>query len=379
MEQEVVCSGMRDVKEAVADLCRQLKKGSDEYQCVIFFASVSYDFEVLSADLKKYFKSAEVVGVSTAGEITPKGFMKNGIVLTTMSCSKTKISGVLVRDLNLYPIIYRSDIECAMKKCGILPGSQQSHKDAFALTFVNGLCNAEDALLSLLYAIVKNDDFSVAGGSAGDDLKFNKTFVSYNGECISNGGVIVFIKTQCKFDIRKENLYRSGDKRITLTKTDTINRKILSIDGKLPQAVYAEKLDIPFSEVANAALDHPIGRVFGKNIFISSIAGINPDNTFSMYSRVLPNTTAEILELGNIDDIVHETCGNICEVIPNRGFTLLINCILRTIIFENKNICGNVTNIWNKYFKKYCGFSSYGEQIGRINSNQTLVTVVIEE
>ncbi|CEM61066.1 hypothetical protein TPHV1_140014 [Treponema phagedenis] len=38
-----------------------------------------------------------------------------------------------------------------------------------------------------------------------------------------------------------------------------------------------------------------------------------------------------------------------------------------------------MTDLYKKVFPVFCGFSSYGEQIGKINSNQTFVSIVIGE
>src|SRR5574344_9219 len=379
MKQEVVTSHGQNTERTVEDLISQLKQPLGQYSAVIFSASVAYDFPALAAQIKEKFPQAEVIGTSTSGEISQNGFAKQSVVLTALSCSKTKFSGVLLSGVDKFPITQRADIERAAEKRGIRINNSLSHKDAFALTFVNGLCNAEEALLSLFYAVIKNDQFVIAGGSAGDDLQFKQTFVSYNGKTVSDGAVILFVKTMCAFDIRKENIFKPTGTRLTITEADTYSRKIISIDGMNPRKRYAESLGLSESQVGDAALSHPFGRVFGGNTFITSIAGFNADGTINMYSRVLTNSTLDVLELLPIEEKTSMTCDNIMQTIPDAGCVLLVNCILRTIIFEQQKICPKLISQYHAKISQFAGFSSYGEQIGRINSNQTLVTIAIGE
>lgn len=380
MEQEVVTTSVSGNGVAVADaLCSQLKKDLSMYNAVIFFASVKYDFAELSAELHNRFPRAEILGTSTSGEISPDGFANGSVVLTTICCNKTKFSGVILDGVDKFPIVHKNAIEAAMAKNGIRPGDPESHKKSFAINFVNGLCNAEEAFLSLFYAIVGNDKFVVAGGSAGDDLKFQQTYVSYNGVTVSDGCALLFVTTELKFDIRKENIYKPCGKSIKITDADTKTRRVITINGRPAKPEYAAAIGVPVSQLDSAVLDHPFGRVFGDYIYISSIAGFNNDNTVNMYCRILKDSEVDLLVPDDWEAMGKATCKDIREAIPRPQFVLFINCILRTIYFGNLKAYEKITQNYNSQFPVWCGFSSYGEQFGQINSNQTLVSIVIGE
>ena len=325
------------------------------------------------------FCNAEVIGTTTSGEISNSGFTKNSIVLTALSCSRTRFSGIALDGVDKFPIVHKQELEDAARKIGIKCADPMSHKDAFAITFVNGLCNAEEALLSFFYSVIKNDNFMIAGGSAGDDLKFQKTFASYNGTVVSDGAVILFVKTPLPFFIQKENIFKPTGSRTKITQADTRIRKIISLDGMNPRTRYAQLLGIPESKAGDAALTNPFGRVFGGHTFISSIAGFNDDGTINMYSRVLTNSTVEIMELVPIEEKIEDSLNTALKEIPQPKCIILINCILRTIIFQQQNLCQKICSLYSSHGLKFAGFSSYGEQIGRINSNQTLVNIIIGE
>lgn len=243
MKQEIAWTSQPNLDTAVNDLMNQIQDKSSSVALVMFFASVCYDFAELSKKISEKFPNSEVVGCSTSGEISSHGFTKNGIVLTTMICNQTRAKGVLVRGGAKFPMIEKDRIVSAMSECGIRPGG--THRDSFAITFINGLCNAEECMLSLLYAIVGDNEFQVLGGSAGDDLQFDTTYASLNGEVVTDGGVIVFVKTSKKFTIQKENIFKPSGRKVVFTGVDTASRRLITIDNKPATTEYARAVGIP--------------------------------------------------------------------------------------------------------------------------------------
>lgn len=236
MVQEVVSTRISDAQEAANDLVRQLKQSPDSYNAVIFMAAIKYDFEALSAAIKEHFPNSEVIGASTAGEIDLNGFQNDSVVLTTMSDSHTRVKGVLVENGSKYPVGSKSEIEDALREAGIAMADPMSHRSAFAIAFINGVFNAEETILSNFYSIIQNDKFALAGGTAGFTGSEAKTFVSYNGRTTQDGAAFLFVKTSCKFDIRQEDIFNPTGKTIYVTKSDTINRTIFSLNGQKAKA-----------------------------------------------------------------------------------------------------------------------------------------------
>ncbi|MBQ2464141.1 MAG: FIST C-terminal domain-containing protein, partial [Treponema sp.] len=176
----------------------------------------------------------------------------------------------------------------------------------------------------------------------------------------------------------RENIFAPSGKRMRLSDVDIESRTIKTINGQSPRKMYAKTLGITEAEAQNAALQHPMGRAYGEDVFISSIANFNPDGSIGMYCRVLPNSEVELMNPLDPIKIADETCASFAKEIFRPGCVLLVNCILRTIGFEQKHLTTQVAAVWKKYFPVFCGFSSYGEQMDRLNFNQTLLAIVIE-
>ena len=377
MVQEVVSTRISDAQEAANDLVRQLKQSPDSYNAVIFMAAIKYDFEALSAAIKEHFPDSEVIGASTAGEIDLNGFQNDSVVLTTMSDSHTRVKGVLVENGSKYPVGNKSEIEDALREAGIAMADPMSHRSAFAIAFINGVFNAEETILSNFYSIIQNDKFALAGGTAGFTGSEAKTFVSYNGRTTQDGAAFLFVKTSCKFDIRQEDIFNPTGKTIYVTRSDTINRTIFSLNGQRAKSVYAQQLGVSESVAEGMTFENPFGRHINGSIHIAALAGFAADGSCSLFARVVPNSTLEMMHIGDPEKKCDETCSQILSVIPSPKFTLLMTCITRTMAFDRMGIAANIIRKYKQTFPTFCGFSCYGEQIGRVHCNQTLVSLVM--
>ncbi len=377
MEQEVVSTKVRNVDSAVNELCGKLKRDLSSYQAVIFMAAIDYDFESLSKKIKDRFPNSEVIGTSTAGEFSEQGFVEGTIILTTMYDAGTKCKGVFIDCASKYPIAYKNDIELALRACGIGIGDSNSHRDAFAIEFTNAVYNAEETILSNFFAIIKNEKFPLAGATAGYTGNTAKSFVSYNGQVTQDGAVMLFVKTRCKFDIRQEDIFERTGKQLYVTKSETMKREIHTFNSRPAATVYAEQLGVNESKAAQMTFENPFGRYINGSIHIVALAGITPDKKITTFARVTPNTQLEMMHIGDATKKADETCSGIKSKIPSPKFTLLMTCITRTMYFDRANLKSTIINKYRATFPTFCGFSCYGEQIGRAHCNQTLVSLVI--
>ena len=377
MEQEVVSTRTRNIDSAVNELCGKLRKNLDSYNAVIFLAAIDYDFPLLSQKIKEKFPNAEVLGTSTAGEFSDAGFTEGSIILTTMHDLSTKVKGVFIDHASKYPIAYKDDIEAALKACGINIADPNSHRDAFALEFTNAIYNAEETILSNFYAIIKNDRFPLAGATAGYTGNTPKSFVSYNGKSTQDGAVMLFVKTRCKFDIRQEDIFNPTGKQIYVTKADTMRRELHTLNGRPATTVYAEQLGVSESQAAQQTFENPFGRFVNGSIHIAALASLTSDKKITSFARITPNSTLEMMHIGDALQKADQTCEGIRSAIPHPKFTLLMTCITRTLYFDRSGMKPAIIGKYKNTFPTFCGFSCYGEQIGRIHCNQTLVSLVI--
>jgi len=210
------------------------------------------------------------------------------------------------------------------------------------------------------------------GGSAGDDLKFQKTHVFAHGKAYTNAAVLLLVKPAKGFDLLKTQSFASSDKCLVATKVNETSREVLEFNNQPASLAYAQALDIPESEAAEHFMDHPVGLIIDDEPYVRSPQQIR-EQSMVFYCQVKEGMELHILD-GK--DIVSDTKKALEEKIAERGETpqaiINFNCILRTLELEKTG----QTQAYADLFKDIptVGFSTYGEQyIGHINQTATMV------
>jgi hypothetical protein len=375
MNSKVHYSKNKNTQVAVAEIIEKIDQRN--VKLVMFFASTIYDFEYVSKEIHNKFSQCEVIGTTTSGEICNRGFENNGLLAISIASSEMKVKSILIEDGHRHPILHKNEIGQAMKGVGLDPSSSNISNKGFGIGFFNGLFNMEEKLLSVVYSVIEDSKFKILGGTSGDDLKFEKTLISYKGRIISNGCVVTFVKTDTPFYMKKENIFSQSGKTMIATKVDVRNRIIYEFNGKPASIEYARVLGINERDLHKYFTINPLGRVIGDEIFIATPAQINPDKSITLHSQILPNSMVDILEPKDPKKVLHETLSEVKEKIPNLRLVIGVNCILRTVYFKEKKIDQDLINIFNEYVPSLCGFSSYGEQFGKFHMNQTLTILAL--
>ena len=162
---------------------------------VLVFCSPQYDLPVLGEALADVFGETLVIGCTTAGEITPAGYMTGSI--TGVSFPRSDFTAVAERIDDLEKLRDRP-------RPGADPKSDRQARRRLSRTSrrcVQQLRPAPDRRLvdpggpvvSSLYSAL--GDIPLFGGSAGDDLKFEQTWVLHDGRFHTDAAVLVLIDT----------------------------------------------------------------------------------------------------------------------------------------------------------------------------------------
>lgn len=339
---------------------------------ILFFSSTKYDFAQLTALFHEEYKDSEIVGVSTTGEIHTKGFANNSLSVMAFYEGTCKAKAVLMDDIAKHPIFSRKKLIEAANSIGINRNGKPARGSELALVFPNGLVMGEEKMLSVVNSIFTYDEFPVVGGTAGDDGKFEQTFVSCNGVVSSQGGAVVFLKTDLHIVIQKENIFSSTGKKMKITKADMEKRIIHEMNGRTASSEYARLLGVSPANLSNYFMKNPIGRRIHNDIWIASPFQVMSDGSIQFYCQVFQDETVELLQVESAVDKLQESIHKLEEEMVQIEGVLAMNCILRKLQFELE---GSIP-LLNTHLSKVpnlSGFSSYGEQLGKQQLNQTLV------
>jgi len=361
-------SSKPDLQQAVNEIVSGIKLNKPRF--VLYFCSSVYNSKEAAGAVKKAFPSADVIGCTTAGEITSGKMLNNSIALMAFdnkSIEDVKIE--IIENLTSNPEPQKA-FESFEKYYGI-KSSDMDFQKYLGLILVDGLSGAEENLMDIIGA--KTNVFFV-GGSAGDDVKFKITYVFANGKEYTDAAVLALLKPKAGFDIIKTQSFKALDKKFIATKVNEAAREIVELDGKPAAEVYAAAVGKPVAEAANEFMSHPLGVMIGEEPFVRSPQQLI-GTAIKFYCNVAEGTELTLLESQNIIADTKLALEKKEKEFGKFGGLINFNCILRKLELENKNI----TAEYGKLFSDFptVGFSTYGEEyIGHIN--QTSVIAVFK-
>jgi hypothetical protein len=361
----------KPVAHAVENIALKLHK---DPALLLFFASTAYSFEELTTHFAQKYPNAQIVGVTTTGEIGPQGFEEFSLSAQSYSQQFGKMHAVLMKDIVKYPIFERQHLLQAAKTVGIQTQSKLVENEGLAFVFPVGLQAAEEKMLSVVNSIFTHDGFPIFGGTAGDDAKFKVTYVSVNGEMTSTGGAVIFMKPNVDFYILKENNFKSTSKKLKVTKADAQKRIVYEMDGRPAAEAYAKAIGVPTKQLANHWSLHPLGRKFNHDFYNASPFDIKPSGAIEFYCQVYEGAILEVLEPRDAVQEMQKTISQFTDRFGELYGVTACNCILRKLQFQQEHLFQSM-NEHLKQLPNLCGFSSYGEQLNKSQLNQTMLLI----
>jgi hypothetical protein len=356
-----------DVAGVVADLKSMIAPETTTLLQVYF--SLRYPAAELAKALQAAYPTSAVIGCTTAGELTDKGFTEQGVSAIGVDKSViSRMSIAVAENCNSDP----KPIDAAVKALGSAFGANLNDLDPLkylGLVLTDGCSGHEEFVMDTLAAAAFNLTF--VGGSAGDDLQFKQTFVIANGKAYSNSAVLAIIESARPFHILKTQSFRPSGKIFNVTKADAANRTVFELDGKPAAKAYAEALRIPEDKIADKFMSNPIGLLVGSVPFVRSPQQRVGDS-IKFYCQVTEGSRVHLLEA---TDMVADTQRDIAATKAQLGSLsgmFVFNCILRYLDAKNQNITEKLGKTYS--VAPSAGFNTYGEQyLGHINQTATIV------
>ncbi len=355
----------RDLPEAVKELTE--KAGECKPRVVLFFAASKYDPGEVSRQMQAAFPEACVAGCTTAGEIAGGKMVRDSIAAMFLGGEIVgQVASAVVEDLS-GGVSVRGAFSKMEQELGVPVSTLDIEKYA-GIVLADGLSGAEEALME---KIGDRTDIFFVGGSAGDDLKFQKTHVMINGRAFSNAAVLLLLEAKKGFDILKTESFRTTGKTLVATKVDEPHRLVEEFGHKPALAAYAQVLGVPPAEASAQFMKHPLGLMVEKEPFVRSPQRAQGESIV-FYCQIKQGMKLEVLEATDIvahtksDIEARKASGN-----PISGI-IDFQCILRTLQLREEKRCDQYGAIFAGI--PTAGFSTYGEAyLGHINQTSTML------
>lgn len=356
-------------KQSVTDAVNHLKKqlGDSSFSLILYFASSSYDQQALCIAMKKAYPETVLAGCSTSGELYTGKMSKNSMVAMGLT---ENVTGDLVV-ATVHNISKTDDLSEAAARFGSHfnePFESMAPDSYVGIILFDGLRGAEERIMDKLGDLT---NVAFVGGSAGDDLKFNTTYVYADSKALTDAAVLILMKPNTAFTILKTQSFKCLDKVLTVTKADEAARTVIEFNNKPAVTAYAEAVGCKESDIDDYFMKNPLGLMVGEEPYVRSPMKTD-GKSIVFYCNILEGMELNLLESG---DIVGQTKHDIDNTRVDLGsISGLINfhCILRTLELESQNKTKEYGEVFNAI--PTIGFSTYGEEyIGHVNQTSTML------
>jgi hypothetical protein len=365
MQIQTAYSRSDEIHEAVLEIKTQF--GDLEPKVVLFFASSKYAPETTAATFKEIFPKALTFGCSTAGEIVSRKMLKNAVV--AMALSDKVIGDVCIQIVERIGSEDNTGLAFqAFEKHFGVSAFEMDFEKFVGLVLTDGLSGAEERLMDQIGDLT---DVLFVGASAGDDLKFSKTWVYADGSAYTDASLLVLLKPLVPFGFIKTQSFVTRPGLLVPTKVNESTREVLEFNGMPAATAYAQTIGIPKEDLESRFMLNPVGLMINDEPYVRSPQRLKGD-TMVFYCKVSEGMALSLLEA---IDIINDTRLAVEKKSAEMaGISGIINfhCILRTLELERKNSTEKYAEIFADI--PTVGFSTYGEAfLGHLNQTSTML------
>jgi hypothetical protein len=365
-------SSATDVEQVAQELARQLIHPHLGF--VLFFCSAEYDLERLGEALDQHFGGIDLVGCTSAGEITPQGYGRGCVSAVGFDLRSFSIASVLIDEMERFSLIDAQQlVERLAKDCRNNElASIKGH--SFALTLLDGLSSREEVVLGALSAALGS--IPHFGGSAGDDNHLTHTHVYYGGQFHTGAAVVVLFNTWLDFEVFSTHHIQPCTDKLVVTRADSASRRVYELKAAPAAQEYAELIGVALED-----LDH---RVFAANplavrisdqYYVRSIQRVNDDLSLSFYCAVENGIVLTSMRPGPLLPNLESLFEGLRERLGPLLLTIGCDCFLRRLEIEDDGGVEPVSAFLRS--QQVIGFNTYGEQFNGMHINQTFTGVAI--
>lgn len=359
-----------EARAAVAELYEQVAQ--PEVALVLFFCSSTYDLDVLADEMNRRFSGVSVIGCTSAGEIGPAGYLEHSLVGVSFSARAFVAETGRIDALHAFEIANgRAFAKGVLDR---LEARRLQGSSAFGLLLIDGLSLREEPVAHAL-----QDGLGAVpmfGGSAGDDLKFQRTWIFHEGRFHTDSAVLLLLSTSLPFRILRSQHFVADGERVVVTEADAPRRMVCEINGRPAVQEYARLVGVaPEQLTPEHFAGWPVVVIIDGTDFVRSIQHANSDGSLTFYCAI---DEGVVLRVAHGVDLLARMETEFVEAEHELGGIegmLVCDCILRNLEISRNGKKAAAGELFQRF--RALGFSTYGEQLGGVHINQTLTGIAI--
>ncbi|HHJ20560.1 MAG TPA: FIST domain containing protein [Gammaproteobacteria bacterium] len=340
----------------------------------LFYCSPDYDLDSLGAELNRYFEGVNLIGCTSAGEITPEGYLNGSI--TGVSVASEDFTTVSRRIDHLDQFEFSQGEALAQQVLHEMEalGKPANGANTFGFLLIDGLSMREEAVISEIYRGLGN--IELFGGSAGDGVRFEQTYIYHQGAFHKDVAVFTLIHTNQPFTVFKTQHFVDSDAKMVVTEADPARRIVTEINGEPAGQEYARMVGLEVDKLTPLIFaTHPVVVRVGGEHYVRSIQKVNDDESLSFFCAIDEGIVLTVAQGVGLVENLNSLFTDIREKIGEPQLVLGCDCILRSLELDREGLKEQVGDIMME--NNVIGFSTYGEQYNAMHVNQTFTGVAI--
>lgn len=366
-----VHQGRSDHGDAAAAIAQASADFPTTVEMLFVFSSTAQDPEAVADALAERFPGVPIAGCTTAGEHLGGTHSTGGLVLAGLADTGLAWSTAHIGELEGFDGSKAPAVAAALfEGCGMDP-EEMDPESAVCLLFVDGLRGMEEVLSAELASALQG--IPLAGGSAGDDLKFTETRVYGPQGAQTNAATAVMARSVdgTPIQVIKHQHFTTTPAHVVVTRVE--GRRVHEFDGLPALEGYARAMGMPAEQVTgDVTFLNPMTFACNGELYVRSIRAINEDGSIDFYRAV---EEGMVLDIGGHADMSASLEHGLEAWKQAPAFVVGFNCILRALEATGQELHDEQGQIIARSCGSMIGFDTYGEQLNGLHINQTLVAV----
>lgn len=365
-------SQSRDPRQAAAELHAAIAQ--PDIRVAMFYCAADYDLEPLAAALHERFGDINLVGCTSAGEITPQGYVSGAVTGFSLGARDMAVATQLIGLEPFDSVATGAQVAALLDRLGAAGGQAPGPQDTFAFVLIDGLAMREESLVSCVYAQLRG--IQLVGGSAADDTRFQSTHIYHAGRFHQNVAVLTLVRSDLPFIAFRTQHFIKSDTRMVVTRADPARRIVHEINGKPAAREFARLLNLQTEQLTPMIFaTHPVVVRIGGQYFVRSIAKVNPDESLTLFCAIDAGLVLTMAQGVDMVENLQEAFDEVRAAIGPPQLVLGCDCILRRLETEREGIKERIGRIFAD--NNVIGFATYGEQFNSMHVNQTFTGIAI--
>ncbi len=365
-------SQQRDPVEAARELHEAIFQ--PDLKLAVFYCAADFDLPALAVALHARFGDVNLIGCTTAGEITPEGYLAGALTGFSLAAPELDVGTALIGVKPFDAAGAENTVAGLLAALGDRDGLPPGSTDTFAFLLIDGLAMQEELVVSCLHRQLQG--IELIGGSAADDTRFGATHIYHGGRFHQNVALLNLVRSDLPFVSFRTQHFVHSDKRMVVTRADPARRVVFEINGRPAAREFARLLALPVAELTPMIFaTHPVVVRVGGQYYVRSIARVNEDESLTFFCAI---DTGIVLTIARGVDMVanlQQAFDDVHAAIGPPQLVLGCDCILRRLQTERDGIKDHIGEIFAR--NNVIGFATYGEQFNSMHVNQTFTGIAI--